>query len=83
MAAILAEGRDEFERVEQSRALAESHFDLRRIRAARYDVFLRMGDLEKGSASDLETALHAIDKINRYETRALSRSKRALLKSSD
>jgi hypothetical protein len=36
---MLAEGADDFERIEQSRILAERHFDLRRIRAARFDVF--------------------------------------------
>src|ERR1017187_7045849 len=49
LAIILADGSNEFERVEQSRVLAGCHLDLRRIRAARYDVFLTMNDLENAS----------------------------------
>jgi hypothetical protein len=39
LTAMLAEGADDFERIEQSRILAERYFDLRRIRAARFAVF--------------------------------------------
>jgi hypothetical protein len=52
--------------------------DLRRIRAARYDVFLTMNDLENASGFDFENALRDMDKISRYEKRALSKRKRAL-----
>lgn len=76
LTAILAEGSNEFERMDQSRVLAESHFDLRRIRSARYEVFLAIDDLEKASGEDFEKAVSAMDGIRRYETRALSRSKR-------
>lgn len=82
LTAILAAGSEEFERVEQSRVLAECHFDLRRIRATRYEVFLRMHDLENVIDNDFEKALRAMDKISRYETRAFSRNRRALRKSS-
>jgi hypothetical protein len=80
---ILAEGSIEFEHVQQSRALAECHFDLRRIRAARYEVFLTIDDLENSGVDDFERVLHAIDKISRYEMRALSKRKQALRKSNN
>jgi hypothetical protein len=83
LTAILAEGADDFERMKQSRMLAECHFDLRRIRAARHDVFLTMGGLENVSGNDFEIALRAMDGIRRYETRALSKRRRALRKSND
>jgi hypothetical protein len=78
LSAILAKGANDFERIEQSHILAERHFDLRRIRAARYEVFLTIDDLENASGDDFEEALCAMGSISRYETRALSKSKRAL-----
>jgi hypothetical protein len=81
LAAILAEGRDDFGRSDQSRILAECHFDLQRIRAARHDAFLTVGDLENVSLRDFEVALRAIDLIGRYERRAFSKRKRASRKS--
>ena len=81
--AILAEGVDDFLQIEQMRVVAESHFDLRRIRAARHDVFLKLGDMENASRNDLETALRAMDRISRYERRAISKRKQALRQSSD
>jgi hypothetical protein len=78
---MLAEGSNEFERIEQSRILAGCHFDLHRIRMARYDIFLTMDDLENVSGNDLEVALRAMDKISRYEKRAFSKRKQALSKS--
>ena len=78
---MLAEGSNEFERIEQSRILAGCHFDLHRIRMARYDIFLTMDDLENLSGNDLEVALRAMDKISRYEKRAFSKRKQALSKS--
>lgn len=80
LAAILAEGSDDFDRIEQLRVLAECHFDLRRIRAARFEVFLTMGDLEDATANDFERAVRAMDSISRYQTRAVSKTKRALRK---
>jgi hypothetical protein len=80
LAAILAEGSDDFERIEKSRILAECHFDRRRIRAARYEVFLTMDDLENASGEDFEKALRSMVSISRYETRTFSKSKRALHK---
>ena len=54
-----------------ARVLAESHFDLQRIRAARYEVFLTIDDFENANGDDFEEALNEMDKISRYETRAL------------
>jgi hypothetical protein len=83
LSAILAEGSNDFERVEHSRNLAKCHFDLRRIREARFDVFLTMHDLDNASAGDFENALRAMNSINRYATRAFSKSKQALRNSND
>jgi hypothetical protein len=83
LAAILADGSNDFERTEQSRAVAGCHFDLRRIRAARHDVFLTLGDLENANGNDIEIAICAIERINRYEKRASSKRKQALRKSND
>jgi hypothetical protein len=83
LAAILAEGSNDFLRIEQSRILAGCHFDLRRIRAARHDVFLKMDNLEDVSGNDFEIALSAMDRISRYERRALSKRRRALRKSNE
>jgi hypothetical protein len=67
--------------MEQSRILAECHFDLHRIRAARYEVFSAMEDLENVSGGDFDNALRAMNRISRYETRALSKRRQALRKS--
>ena len=77
LTAILADGTDDFERAEQARILAECHFDLRRIGAARFDVFLAMDDLENTTGDDFENALRAMASISRYQTRALSKNRRA------
>ena len=81
LTAMLAEGTDDFERIEQSRILAERHFNLRRIRAARFDVFSTISDLENASLNDFERALRAMASISRYERRALSKNKLALRES--
>jgi hypothetical protein len=81
LTAMLAEGTDDFERIEQSRMLAERHFNLRRIRAARFDVFSTISDLENASLNDIERALRAMASISRYERRALSKNKLALRES--
>jgi DNA repair protein RadC len=75
LAAILSEGTDDFGQIEHSRFVAECHFDLRQIRAARHDVFKTMHDLGNASSNDFESALRAIDRIGRYERRARSKSK--------
>jgi hypothetical protein len=81
LTAILAEGSVDFERIEQSRVLAERRFDLRRIRAARFDIFTTISDLENASFDDFDKALRAMGSISRYERRAFSKNKRALRKS--
>jgi hypothetical protein len=78
LAAILAEGSDDYERIEKSRLLAEAQFERRRIRAARYEVFLSINDMENSSINDFQIAMCAIDAISRYEKRALSKRKQAL-----
>jgi hypothetical protein len=83
LAAILAEGSDDFGRIEQSRIVAECHFDLSRIRTARHDAFLTMANLENVSVSAFDDAICAIASISRYETRALSKRRHALRKSND
>jgi hypothetical protein len=83
LTAILANGNDDFIWVEQSRVVAECHFDLRRIRTARHDVFLKVHDLANVSGNDLEDALCAMDRISRYERRARSKRKQALCKLSN
>src|SRR5665213_2093800 len=75
LAAILSEGADDFGRIEQSRIVVECHFDLRRIRTARHDVFLTMQDLENVSGNDFDNALCAMERISRYERRAWSKRK--------
>jgi len=77
LAEILADGRTH-------RAIADPRrmpFELSRIRAARYEVFLTMDDLENTGSNDFEKALHAMGKISRYETRAFSKCRRALRES--
>src|SRR5665213_2053632 len=69
-----------FERIEQSRILAERHFDLRRIRAARFDVFSTISDFENASLDDFDKALRAMGSISRYQKRAVSKGKQALRK---
>jgi hypothetical protein len=78
LTAMLAEGADDFERIEQLRMLAERHFDLRRIRAARFDVFSTINESKNAGLDDFEKALRAMASISRYEKRALSRGKQAL-----
>jgi hypothetical protein len=81
LTAILEEGGDNTSRqIEQSRVIAECYFDLRRIRAARHDVFATIHDLENATGRDFEIALRAMESIGRYERRALSKRRRALQK---
>jgi hypothetical protein len=75
LAAVLAEGSDDFVRTDQLHALAECHFDRRRIRAARYEVFLMVDGLENAGVGDFETAVRAIQSMSRYDTRAFSKMK--------
>jgi hypothetical protein len=81
LATILAEGTDDFDRIEKSRVLAEFQFERRRIRVARYEIFLSINDMENVSINDFQIAMRAIDAISRYEKRALSKRKRAFRES--
>jgi hypothetical protein len=80
LSTLLAEGRDDFERVAQSQVVAVCHFDLRRIAAARHDAFLTVHNIENATSNDIELAVLQIDRISRYEKRALSKLKLALRK---
>jgi hypothetical protein len=80
LTAILAEDSSDFERMEQARILAECYFDLRRIRAVRSELFFTIDDLEIASRNDFENAFCAMDRISRYELRAISKRKKALHK---
>jgi hypothetical protein len=80
LAAILAEGVDNMERTEQSHVIAECYFDLRRIRLARYEILLAIANLQNVSGKDFAVAARVMDKVSRYETRAVSKRKRALRK---
>jgi hypothetical protein len=62
LTAIPAEGTTDFRRIEQLRMIAECHFDLRRIRVARHDVFLTTADFENLGGNGLEAALDAIER---------------------
>jgi hypothetical protein len=77
---VILRGSSDFARVDQSRVLAECHFDLFRIRAARFDVFVSMVDLENVSSKDFENALRAMNRISRYAGRTSSKRRSALRK---
>jgi hypothetical protein len=78
---VLAEGSDDFWKIEQSRAVAECYFDLRRIWAARDRLFVMMTGLPDPDAHD--AAARKMEKISRYETRAMSKQRRAFRMSKD
>jgi hypothetical protein len=50
----------------------------RSLLAERSQVFLTIDDLENVSGSHFDNALRAMDKISRYETRALSKRRRVV-----
>lgn|SRR5258708_5078104 len=77
LAAILIEESDDLSSVERFLGIAECHFDLQRIRSARYEVFTMRGDFENLDSNELQAAVREIDRIGRYERRALSKRKRA------
>jgi hypothetical protein len=65
-------------RIENARGIAESHFDLVRIRAVRAEVLWGVGGLENCVGDELNQALSALEKIARYEQRTRSRLRRRL-----
>ena len=81
LAAILAEGADDFRCRSNASCSAEIPFRPAAGRAARCEVFATIDDLENATGSDFENALRAMDNISRYQTRAFSKTKRALRKS--
>jgi hypothetical protein len=78
VASVLAAHSNDYWRVENARVIAESYFDLARIRSARDEVLWRVGGLEGGADHDLNRAVNAIEKIARYEQRTRSKLRQAL-----
>jgi len=78
LATVLAAYSNDYWRIENARGIAESHFDLARIRAARAEVLWRVGGLENCVGDELNQALSALEKIARYEQRTRTRLRRCL-----
>ena len=78
VASVLAAHSNDHWRIENARVIAESYFDLARIRSARDEVLWRVGGLEGGADRDLNRAVNAIEKIARYEQRTRSKLRQAL-----
>jgi hypothetical protein len=76
LAQILAGFSNDFWRGEHARTIAECYFDIRRIQTARTAVLHKIGDLEAADLSEHALAAEAIEKINRYERRVLSRRRK-------
>jgi hypothetical protein len=62
---------------EHARTVAECYFDMQRIHAARTVVLQRLGELESAVINEHTVGARAIEKINRYERRILSRRRKA------
>ena len=78
LAKRLAGYSNDFWHSDYARTVAECYLDLRRIRAARTEVLRRVGELEAAAPSEHELAAAAVERINRYERRVLSRRRKAL-----
>jgi hypothetical protein len=78
LARILAGFSNDFSRSEQARTIAECYFDMQRIHAARTAVLQRVGELEAADIAEHTLAARAVEKINRYERRVLSKRRKAL-----
>ncbi len=78
LATVLAAYSNDYWRIKNARGIAESHFDLARIRAARAEVLWRVGGLENCVGDELNQALSALEKIARYEQRTRTRLRRCL-----
>lgn len=78
LARALALHSNDYCRIELARVVAESHFDLARIRAARTEVLARMGDLERCSSDGISDAVSALERIARYERRTRSKLRKGL-----
>jgi hypothetical protein len=78
LARILAGFSNDFCLNERARTIAECYFDMQRIHAARTAVLQRIGELEAADTSAHAAAVRAIEKINRYERRVLSKRGKAV-----
>jgi hypothetical protein len=78
LAGILAGFSNDFWRSEHARTIAECYFDMQRIHAARTAVLQRIGELEAADTAKHTLAARAVEKINRYERRVLSKRRKAL-----
>jgi hypothetical protein len=78
LAQVLAGFSNDFWYNERARTIAECYFDMRRIHTARTAVLHRIGELEAADTSEHVLAAEAVEKINRYERRVLSRRRKAL-----
>jgi hypothetical protein len=78
LATALAANSNDYWRIEKAQVVAESYFDLARIRSARDEVLWRAGGLEGGIDGDLNRTVNAIEKISRYEQRTRSKLRQAL-----
>jgi hypothetical protein len=78
LAQVLAGFSNDFWYNEHARTIAECYFDMRRIHTARTAVLYRIGELEATDTSEHVLAAEAVEKINRYERRVLSRRRKAL-----
>ena len=78
LALILSGYANDPRRLEEARILAECHFDLHRIRDARFEVLQALGNIQVANSDQLHRAASAVEKIARYERRALSKRRTAL-----
>jgi len=69
---------NDYGRIEKARVVAESHFDLARIRAAKAEILWRIGNFENADNDDLIRVLNTIENVARYERRTRSKLRRAL-----
>jgi hypothetical protein len=77
LARILAGFSNEFWRNEHARTIAECYFDMQRVHAARTAVLQRIGELEAADINEHALCARAIEKVNRYERRVLSKRRKA------
>lgn len=75
---LYADGSSNLGDLKRARAKAESHIDMARIRQARFDLL--EAALTADGAVDLDSTVKALDRVFRYERRALSKRKNALKK---
>jgi hypothetical protein len=75
---ILSGFSNEFSLNEHARTMAECYLEMQRTHAARAAVLQRIGELGAADISEHALAARAIEKINRYERRVLSKRRKAL-----